>query len=734
MDGRLIEVPVNTIFPPTDGGEIVPWVPYPDNVREFYRTGFSLNNNIALTGGNEKGNFRLSYSNLSQTGIVPNTDLERNSFALKTGYDLSDRLKVNASANYIKSDSDNRPVISYGNESVGYTWLWEGRQVRTDKMEDYWFKGYEGTQPFTYNFRFNDNPYYTVNENLNGQFKDRLIGNINLNYQFTPELSLQLRSGTDFSNEKRTNRRTPGSTAFTNGMYRQDRITFREINSDFLLGYDKRFNGNWNFKISVGGNRMQQKRELTSVVANELSDPGIYNLGNTRIPLDVEQRDEGKHINSLYGLSEIAYKNLLFLELTARNDWSSTLPSNKNSYFYPSIGLSAVLSDILDVPPSSLLSFAKLRAGIAQVGNDTDPFNLRNIYNYATPWGSVQSLTESSVIANDQLKPETVSTYELGADLRFLENRIVLDLAYYDIRSKDQIIAIPIDRTSGFTSRFTNAGEIKNQGFEVILSMVPVQLPSFEWKLDLNWARNRTEVVKLAEGLTTYQLPSRYVSVEARVGGRLGDMYGQVFQRDPTGNIIHLEGLAQTTDEVEKVGNYNPDWTAGISNTLSYRNFSFNVLFDWRKGGQIYSRTNVIGGQAGQLVNSLPGRENGIVGEGVMLDEQGDFVPNNVNVSAERYWGGGSYFRRSNVENSIFDATYVKLREARLGYSFSNMGQSAIRDLSISLVGRNLFLWTDVPNIDPDTNSLNGGSILPGVEDIQLPSTRSVGLNISFKL
>lgn len=735
MDGRLIEIPVNTVFPPTEGGEIVEWVPYPDNVKEFYKTGHAFNNNISLTGGNDQGHFRLSYTNTQQTGIVPNTDIERNNISFKAGYNLSNKLTVNASANYIKTDSDNRPVISYGNESVGYTWLWEGRQVPTSKMEDYWFKGLEGTQPFTYNFRFNDNPYYTVNENLNAQYKDRLIGNINLTYQLTTGLSLMLRSGTDFSSEKRTNWRTPGSRAFPNGMYRQDRMTFREVNSDFLLSYEKSIDEDWQMQLSVGGNRMMQTNESTSAIANELSLPGIYNLGNTRIPLDTDQFDQEKKINSLYGFGQIAYQNMLFLDFTARNDWSSTLPAINSSYFYPSVSLSAVVTDILEIASNSPLSYAKVRLSLAQVGNDTDPYNLRNVYNYGTAWGSTQTVTESSTIANNDLKPETVTSYEVGTDLRFFNGRIGFDLTYYNSISKDQILGIPVDRTSGYSRRFINAGEIQNQGFEVMFSATPIKLQnSFSWNVNLNWSRNRTEVLELAEGLTTYQLPSRYVSVEARVGGRMGDMYGRIFERDPEGNIIHVDGLAQTTNEVHKIGNYNPDWMAGIYNTFNYKNFSLGVLFDWRKGGEIYSRTNVIGNQAGQLVESLPGRENGHIGEGVMIAENGVFVRNDISVSAERYWGGGSYYNRSNVENSTFDATYVKLREATIGYTIKRIGNSFLRDMKISLVGRNLFLWTDVPHIDPETNSLNGGSILPGVEAIQLPSTRSIGFNISFKL
>ena len=742
MDGQRIRVPDQSQWPPASGEGIeVDWVPYPDNVKEFYQTGRTLNNSIAISTGNDLGDIRLSYANLDQTGIVPNTDLQRHNVSLNSGVNIGDFLRINAILNYVKTDSDQRPVIGYGNESVVYTWLWEGRQVRTEEMEDYWVDGLEGLQPFTYNFRFNDNPYYTVFENLNPQDKDRLFGNINLNFQFTPELSLLLRTGLDYFAEERENIRTFGSRAFPNGAYRQDRITYEERNTDFLLTYQKSNQTDWGYKVSLGANRLDLTNNFLSSRANELTIPGIYNLGNSRIPVDIDQFDSRKRVNSIYGFAEVSYKDMIYLELTGRNDWSSTLPEDNNSYFYPSASLSLLLSEMIDLAPNSSLSFAKLRVGWAEVGNDTDPYNLRNVFNYGTPFGSIQTATESSTIANSTLRPESINTYEVGLDVRFFNGRLGLDVAYYDIRSRDQIINIPIDIVSGYTGRFLNAGEIQSTGLEVMLRATPFRSSNgFNWETNLNWSANRSEVVELGEGIETYQLNSRYIQVLAKKGGRMGDIYGQYYDRVPSGplegQIIHVNGLAQTTDDVRKLGNYNPDWTMGFYNRFSFRGLALDVLFDWRQGGEVFSRTLNIGAQAGQLAESLPGRENGIVGEGAQLNGDNQYVPNDVNVTAERYWGGGSIYRRSNVESSLLDASFVKLRELKLSYNIPNRiwGDTPFRNVTVSFVGRNLFLWDNIPHIDPETNALSGGSILPGVEDLQVPSTRSYGLNINFNL
>jgi len=728
LDGRDMKVPVNTEYPPVNG-EIIKWEPYPDNVKDFYETGSTLSNNIAVAGGNDKGNFRVSYTNLKQTGLVPNTDQKRDNVSVNAGYKFTNKLTVNTSVTYIETNSKNRTVIGYGNQSPVYTWIWEGRQVRTDKMRDYWFKGYEGTRPFTYNYRFNDNPYFGAYENLNGLKKARWIGNVSLTYQFTPELSLLLRTGLDQSNERHDTRRSAGTNSFQQGMYSLDKLFFMERNSDFLLSYDKELNSDWKIKVSAGGNQMRQLQESFSNTAGQLSIPGLYNLGNSAIPLVGSQYDSKYAINSLYGYGQVAYKNAIFLDVTARNDWSSSLPAANNSYFYPSVSLSGVFSDFLKLPAKSALSYGKVRLSWARVGNDTRPYRLRNVYGYSTAWSTFQTVSEPSSIANANLLPEMLDTYELGTEMRFFKNRLGIDFTYYNTISKNQIINLAIDPTTGYTSNSVNAGKIQSHGFEIMLNFTPIKSKSFQWDVNLNWASNRAFVKELAYGLNTYQLPSTVLSNQARVGGRMGDMYGTTYRRDPDGNIVYLNGITQRDPTLKLLGNYNPDWTAGISNNFNYKGIIASFLLDWRFGGKFYPYMYVRGNEAGQLIESLEGRE-GIVGNGVMLDANGKYVPNNVNVRGETYWG--AYF---NGEAGTFDGTWLKLREVKVGYTIPKkwLKRSPVKDISILLVGRNLALWTQVPHVDPDTSAMSGDAVVPGSENMSLPASRSFGLNLNFK-
>lgn len=720
-----------------DNATPLPWTASPDNIEDFFRTGYTSSTNIALSGSNENGNFRTAYTRLTSEGILPNTNYDRDNFALSGSYNLGEKVKVTASLNYVNSGSDNRPNNSYGTENIMYLWVWFGRQIDMGTLRDYWQPGLEGIQQFNYNYNWHDNPYFTMHENTNGFDKDRLFGNLRVDFKLTDELSLMIRSGLDLFNELRVGKRAFSTQRFARGQYREDDIYFMEQNTDFLLTYNKDINSVFQFGASIGGNLRQEENRYKRVSANALSVPGIFNFGNAAEPLSKNQFNDEREVQSLYGFFNLSYKNILFLDVTGRNDWSSTLPSDNNSYFYPSVGLSAIISDMVELP--AMFSFAKLRAGWAIVGNDTDPYSLINTFKFEEPFGNAQQVSASDVLRNANLKPEESNSIEFGADIRLFKGRLGLDATYYQANTKNQILTLPVSYTSGFESRIINAGEIENKGVELVLNGQIVQSQNgFNWASSVNFTRNRGTVKELIDDLDVYTISDNYVQVQARVDGRVGDVYGTGFEtvKDENspffGEVIHDEnGFAVRDPTLKNLGNYNPDFMMGFQNTFSYKGISLGVLFDWRHGGVVNSRTVLIGGTSGMMDFTAEGREEGIISEGVIANGDGTYRPNDVRLSGRDYYWWR--YNRGNEEVGMFDASFLKLREVKLSYSLPQtlLQATPIRTATISVVGRNLALWTENPHFDPETISFNGGTIVPGVEDMATPTSRSIGFNLN---
>ncbi len=596
--------------------------------------------------------------------------------------------------------------------------------------------GLEGRQQFNYNYNYHDNPFFNVYENTNSQDKDRVFGNVSLNYKFHENWSLLLRTGRDFYSEMRAKKRAFSTQRFPLGYYREDDIFFEEANTDFLLSYDKTFKEKFNVNLSFGGNHLMQRQDYKQTVAPQLINPGVYSFNNTRRPLEVSVNNSEKQINSLYGFARFSYDDLIYLDVTGRNDWSSTLPTNNNSYFYPSATLSAIVGDMFETP--EWISFAKVRAAYAEVGNDTDPYRLASFFTNETPFGDNPVLTESQLIPNADLKPEITSSYEFGLDLRFFQSRLNMDLTYYDGRTKNQIIPISTDISSGYTSKLINAGEVRNHGIEAIVGVIPVRTENFTWNTTFNFSRNRSEVTDL-DGIN-YTLTERNgVFIQAREGKSISAMYGRGFQRvtDPDSEyfgqmIIGNDGIPLRTDDLVYQGDYAPDFTLGILNSFKYRSFDIGFLLDTRQGGTVVSFTKTIGSTSGQLKETLVGRETGIVAEGVVQTSPGVYVPNTVNVDARSY--NNRYYERDNVEAAKYDASYTKLREVTLGYSLPKkyVDRLPITGARLSLTGRNLALWTDNPHFDPETVAISGGTLQPGIENMSFPSTRTYTLNLQI--
>jgi TonB-linked SusC/RagA family outer membrane protein len=763
--------PVNLSGQLARRGEITPtpFSPQPDNIRNFFETGQTLTNNIALTGGNEAGNFRLSFTNLNQKGIVPNTDLKRNTVAFTGGYNLTSWLNASINLNYVNNSSGNRPNLSYGTENIMYLFnCWMPRNVNLEAMRDYWQAGREGFNQYSFNYNYHDNPYFNVFENTNGQDINRVFGNMAVNIKLMENLNLMLRSGTDFSDEFRDRRRAYSTQRYLLGSYREEKIRFQERNTDFLLSWGKPLNDQWELNVSLGGNQMQQRRNSSDAWAAELAIPGVFSLNNSRVPVQANTFRSERRINSLYATGQVGFNRYLYLDLAARNDWSSTLPADSRSYLYYSANASAVLSDMFKLGNNSPLSFAKVRLGFAQVGNDTDPYQLAAVFASQQAALGVPVYSEASQIPNTTLKPEISTSLEAGLDLRFLKNRVGLDFTVYSTNSRNQILPVALSAATGYSARLINAGLINNRGMEIMLHLVPVRSRQFSWEVDYNAARNISEVKELytdpvsGQEIRNYVMASRYVTVEARVGEQMGDMYGFGYARvssdpndrfyDPTGQnvgkvVYNSQGKPIITRNRIKLGNYNPDWLMGLNNNFTFKGFNLGFLFDFRLGGEIYSHTQTVGREGGIISETLEGRAdgydlskpgNGVIGDGVIALYDGDdnltgFKPNDVKLSA-REWHTSITLGRSLIEDMVYDASFTKLRELRLGYTFPKkwLSGARIQNLNLTLVGRNLFLWTKVPHVDPETASTSGGTVIPGVESVALPSARSFGINLGL--
>ncbi|MEM6321511.1 MAG: SusC/RagA family TonB-linked outer membrane protein, partial [Bacteroidota bacterium] len=525
-------------------------------------------------------------------------------------------------------------------------------------------------------------------------------------------------------------RRPIGSQRFPDGMYREQNITFREINTDFLLSYNKRFN-DFSTVVSVGANRMTQTTSENLIEGRGLAIPAIYTLGNINVQPILNRFNGEKRINSVYAFANLGYKDFLYLDLTVRNDWSSTLPRENNAYFYPAASLSFIPSELINF--GRAVDYLKVRFNVARVGNDTDPFQLTRTYQFATLPNSV---TNPSLLPYANLRPVQTDSYEFGLKGNLFKNRLGFDFTYYNTKSKDQIISAGISEASGFSSTVINAGEIESEGIELALNATPVRMENgFQWDVGVNFTRNRSYVNELAPGIETFIVgfgPAG-ATVEARPAGRMGDIYGEVFLRNPEGEIVFDEnGLPVIDPERKTIGNYNPDYLVGLTTGFQFKGFFANAVLDIRRGGIIYSYTNAIGAESGLLTHSLPGRETGLVGDGVALNAEGDYIPNETNVSPETWYYGG-FYRRSNIEANSFAADFMKLRELSVGYRLPQpfAKKLGLNNLSIAFVGHNVALWTDVPNIDPEAHALNGGTLVPGFEVTQLPSAQSFGVKLN---
>ena len=748
LDGRII---CQFDSPRDAGGACInggtPWVAHPDNVARFFGTGTSVNTTVSASGGTERANARLSLGYDHVDGYIPNNSFEKYTALLNASVQVTPRLNATASAQYFRNEGLNRPGTGY-NGSIMQQFFWFGRQVDIESLRDYQRGGAANGGPvareFNWNYNYHNNPFWIQYENAVEDRRDRIVVSGTASYQLAQGVDATLRSGSDIFTFNAFQKYPAGriGAAFANPNWNGGFATIddysNEHNSELLVTLDRDLNSSVRVNALAGAGIRREHLTARTTQTTGLLVPGVYNVSNAAITPTLGQAISERHVNSAFGSVAATYNGWLTVEGTARNDWSSTLPSGANSYFYPSLSTSVVLTEALPQLQNDILSYVKLRGSIAQVGSDAAPYLLETVYNGVnTQFAGQSQFTLSDVMANAQLKPEITTSSEFGVELEFLHGRAVVDATVYNKQTRDQIFNVPISPTSGFLAQAINAGRLDNRGFEALVSVTPVERDDFRWTSSFNYARNRSEIVELYPGVDAILLGSGLwgeATIESRVGRPAQGVYAKMFARDSaTGRLLTRDGHPFGTGVLEYVGTVQPDWTGGWSNELTFRGVSLGVLFDFRQGGKVVSYTNKIGEYSGQLASTLRGREADWNNPGIVVDgidvETGQ--PNTVNLTSEEYFQGNGLF--DVAEGFIYDASYVKLREMRLGFDLPSrwVGRLNAQSINLSITGRNLFTWTDVPNVDPEFAYSSGN--FQGIEYAIPANSRSIGVSVRIR-
>ena len=611
-------------------------VPYEvcDWYKGFFDTGVTYTNSVAVDASDGHGSqLRVSVKDARTDWIVPNTGYDVQTFSVSALSKRNKYIEAGVKLTYYRKDSDNLPISGYSNSSPLKSLIWQPTSASVDDLYNEWSSGlirdyYAGVGGIKLCDSSLDNPYFVAYEQLNTMDRDRIYGNMSVTGHIIPEqLSLTLRAGVDFSNDFRTQQKPQYSHSYTNGMYREQTVRNFEMNTDFMFNYKDSF-GDFHLSAALGGNRMYQKLQNVTQTAENLQEPDVFLLVNVDGRLLSSNTRREKGVNSLYGYVNLSWRDMLFLDLTARNDWSSTLAPGNNSYFYPSVGVSFLLDEALGFRERApWVDMLKLRGSWANVGNDTDPYQLTAIYSNSDFQGGYRL---SSAIQNYNIKPENIESWETGIEARLFGGRIGLDVAYYDSTTTDQIITVPADWATGAASKLINAGEVNNRGVEVALDLRPVETKNWRWDIGLNWSKNWNKLVALAPGVEMWQLNSKLtvgstVFTYAYPGGVLGRLYGIGYETAPEGSfyvdeagkfvdcsgarIIDAEtGNPVLTETLKDLGSIYPNYKAGLNTRLSYKGLSLAMTFTAQQGGRAYSVTSAVLSTLGKLENFLPGR------------------------------------------------------------------------------------------------------------------------------
>jgi len=719
-------------------GEKAPWVSRPNNLKDFFRTGITQNHNISFDLAREGLVARFAYSNTTEKGMVPNTDDSKHNFLVNTEMKMSDKLTVNAKINYAINNSDNRNGNGYngdGGRNVFNNVIWSGRQVDfNSQLKNYWADKSTRKQ-YNWISAYWNNPYFMLYENTNAYNKNRVNGMIKADYKFSENLSAFVRLGNDYYVDKKTEKTAMGTLGDPDGNYYEDHGTFNEINADFLLTYKRSILKDLNLSASVGGNIMDQTFKERGLTINSFVVPDIWSTQAAGGAGSKEffTYDKHKQLRSMYAIFDAELPKGINLNFNYRVDQTSTLPKKNNSYGYYSANLGWLVNKTFELP--EVIDLAKIRVSYAQVGNDTEPYSLKpTYYQGSLSLPGVPSFTLSTELKNPELKPEITNSFELGGEVRLFKNRVGIDVSYYDARTENQILAVAQPYSTGFTKKMVNVGTISNKGIEASLNLAIIrsELDGINWDMGLTYGTNESKVEKLNNGNEPIVLASWWGAskVIAAEGQPYGTIMGNDFKRNAKGEVLIKDNGMPAALKDTILGHVQPDFNFGISNSVSYKNFDLQFLIGGSIGGQQYSLFVQSGNNAGQLEETLEGREytsddkeaNGLLLEGVNVNTG---LPNTVHIRPKEYWRITQYDK-----NYIIDASYVKLRSASLGYTF-NVKTFGINSLRLSVYGNNLLmLYSPFKHYDVEQTIGGGRTDTYGYSYAQTPTARVFGFNL----
>jgi TonB-linked SusC/RagA family outer membrane protein len=738
-----------------------PWIAHPDNVRDYFQTGSTISNNISIATSGDNMGARLSVTKDNIRGIVPNSSMAKLAGALSATATMKEKLTFSGSVQYTQSSAINRAENGYTEGNPWMTFTWFGRQVDVASLKNKYFNcasgpkcsgqaspyGFADGSLYNWNDNYHRNPWWQQTDNPAPDSRDRIIGQISANYQFTPWLTGLVRAGGDSYRNTREEHFAKGNidraNPSYNGGFTVNNSRAKETNFEGILTAQRSW-GMFDLTTNLGANRRRNDSDNNGYGTSGILVPGIYNLSNAGIAATFTNSEFHSGVNSAYGSAVVGINKYWTVEVTGRNDWSSTLPKENSSYFYPSVNSALVVTDVLPgLTSGGMLTYLKVRGGWVKVGSDAAPYQLQTLYNgSSSKFGSLALYSLSNTSANSQLKPEQTTGTEGGVEFSLFDDRIMVDATMYSKKTRDQIINLTIAPATGFSATAINAGQISNKGIEAMISAVPLKRANgVQWTTTFNYAKNTSKVDELAEGLTTQIITGGQqwgANIEARLGQPYGVLFGTGYLRDtvtgsPTnGQLLLTAGGLPQRDPVKKIlGNVNPDWVGGWLNDVRYKNYALSVLVDFRRGGQNFSIGNWWGMYAGVLESTLEGREVDWDDPGIVVKGKnaGTGLPNTVAVTAEDY----NHTVYPIHEAAVYNTGFTKLREVRLSWDAPASIASRLRlsQLNVAFVGRNLLTWTDFPNFDPEnsTNATNAGQ---GFDMGAMPTTRTFGLNFTL--